>query len=49
MKAIMKNAVNRVYALLVLKDESSEEYERQIQFGSRHTARWDEPEMPMRR
>lgn len=49
MKAIMKNAVNHVYKLLVLKAEDPEEYERQIQFGARYTARWDEPEMPARR
>jgi hypothetical protein len=45
MKAIMKNAVNRVYTLLVLKAEKPEEYERQVQLGARYTARWDEPEM----
>ena len=49
MKAIMKNAVNRVYALLVLKTENPEEYERQIQFGSRCTLRGDDPEAPRRR
>jgi L-asparaginase II len=46
MKMIMKNAVNRVYALLVLKTEAPEEYESQIRFGERYAAKWDEPEMP---
>jgi hypothetical protein len=49
MKAIMKNAVDRVYGLLVFKAENPEEYDRQLQFGSRYTLRWDEPEMPARR
>lgn len=49
MKTIMKNAVNRVYALLVFRGENPEEHERQVQFGSRYTAHWDEPEMPTRR
>ncbi len=49
MKTIMKNAVDRVFALLMLKAENPEEYERQIQFGSRYTLRWDEPETPKRR
>lgn len=46
MKAIMKNAVNHLYELLVLKHEDPVEYESKIQFGERYTARWDEPEMP---
>ncbi len=49
MKSIMKNAVDRLYALLVLKTENPEEYERQIQFGSRYTLRWDDPETRRRR
>jgi hypothetical protein len=49
MKAIMKNAVNRLYELLVLKEEDPVEYESKIQFGERYTARWDEPEMPRKR
>ncbi len=43
-KAIMKNAVNRVYVLLVLKAEDPAEYEAKIRFGERYTARWDDPE-----
>jgi hypothetical protein len=46
MKSIMKNAVNRLYELLVLKEEDPVEYESKIQFGERYTARWDEPQMP---
>lgn len=49
MKAIMKNAVNHLYELLVLKHEDPVEYESKIQFGERYTARWDEPEMPRKR
>jgi hypothetical protein len=44
MKTIMKNAVNRVYALLLLKTESADEYERQLQFGDLYTRRWDDPQ-----
>jgi len=49
MKAIMKNAVNHVYQLLVLREENPVEYEAKIRFGERHTANWDKPEMPRRR
>ena len=43
MKAIMKNAVDHVYALLCLKSENPAEYETRIEFGERYTVRWDEP------
>jgi predicted transcriptional regulator len=33
MKAIIKNAVEQLYALFVLKIEKPDEYERKIQFG----------------
>ena len=46
MKLIMKNAVDHVYALLLLKNEKPEEYESQIQLGQRYTAAWDEPSQP---
>ena len=46
MKLIMKNAVDHVYALLVLMNESPTEYESQIQLGERYTRTWDEPGMP---
>ena len=49
MKAIMQNAVDRVYALLALKTEDPAEYERQIRFGERYTAKWDDPKIPTRR
>ena len=39
----MNNAVDHVYALLLLKDEKPEKYESQIQFGLRYTISWDEP------
>ena len=43
MKAIMQNAVDRVYALLALKTEDAAEYDRQIRFGERYTEKWDDP------
>ncbi len=46
MKMIMKNAVDRVYALLLLKAQDPEEYEREIRLGDRYTASWDEPGTP---
>jgi hypothetical protein len=44
MKIIMKNAVNRVYALLRLKADDPDSYSRQVAFGERSTLSWDEPE-----
>jgi hypothetical protein len=44
MKLIMKNAVNRVYALLQLKANDPDGYGRQIVFGKRCSAAWDDPE-----
>ena len=44
MKVIMKNAVNHVYKLLMLKIEDSDLYAREIALGERYTAKWDEPE-----
>src|SRR5579862_3080202 len=49
MKAIMQNAVDRVYALLALRTKDPAEYERQIRFGERYTAKWDDPKMRRRR
>ena len=49
MKLIMKNAVDHIYALLLLKEEDPLEYESKIRFGERYTAKWDEPEIPSRR
>jgi hypothetical protein len=45
MKTFTKNAVNRVYTLLALKAENPLEHEWQIEFGARHTPRWDHPEI----
>jgi hypothetical protein len=45
-RLIMRNAVNRVYRLLVLKAENPTEYERQIRFGERYTRFWDDPDNP---
>jgi hypothetical protein len=44
MKAIMKSAVNRLYALLRLKNSDPDGYAEQIAFGARYTGQWDEPE-----
>lgn len=44
MKLIMKNAVNRVYALLCLKSCDPDGYAEQIAFAQRYTARWDDPD-----
>ena len=44
MKVIMKNAVNRIYSLLLLKADDPEGYERQIAYGERCTLSWDDPE-----
>ena len=44
MNAIMKNVVNHVYKLLRLKADDPDSYERQIAYGERCTANWDEPE-----
>ena len=46
MKEIMKAAVNRVYALLRLKNSDPHGYEKEIAFGTRYVGHWDEPEGP---
>ena len=46
MRMIMKNAVDRVYAFLLLRDQDPEKCESQMHFGNRYTANWDEPETP---
>jgi hypothetical protein len=46
MKLIIKNAVDRVYALLYLKAENPVEYESRIRFGEQYTSMWDEPSPP---
>ena len=44
MKDIMKNAVNSVYTLLLLKDQEPEKYNRLVQLGLLFTVDWDDPE-----
>jgi hypothetical protein len=44
MKLIMKSAVNKVHALLRLKISDPERYEREMAYGERCAARWDDPE-----
>jgi hypothetical protein len=46
MKVIIKDAVDQIYALLVLKIENPDEYERKIQYGVRYTTQWDHPTTP---
>jgi len=43
MASIMSNAVEHVYALLLLKQENPEKYGSEIQFGERYTTNWHEP------
>jgi hypothetical protein len=43
MKSIMKRAVDTVYKLLWLKQNSSGRYEATIEFGNLYTRLWDEP------
>ena len=44
MKRILKKAVDGLYQLLWLREYEPEQYEVQINFGSRYTKHWDEPE-----
>jgi hypothetical protein len=46
MKVIMKNAVDQVYELLLLKLEEPSAYERKIQFGEKYATKWDDPTIP---
>lgn len=46
MKLIVKNAVDHIYALLLLKEEDPVEYESRIRFGDRYTSKWDDPKIP---
>ena len=43
MSLIMKNAVNKVYALLRLKSDNPDAYTCEIAYGARCAAGWDEP------
>ncbi len=44
MKNIMKNAVDHVYALLMLRDSNPDAYAANIMHGLSHAGRWDDPE-----
>ena len=43
MKNIMKQAVDKVYKLLWLKQNDPDKYETTLEFGNRYTRFWDEP------
>jgi hypothetical protein len=43
MKQIMKNAVNWMATLLMLRQYAPEEYERRIAAGLEYTSNWDAP------
>ena len=45
MKNLMKSAVIALYRLLWLRDHDRQSYEKQIAFGHRYTAHWDDPEI----
>jgi len=43
MRTIMKQAVDKVYKLLWLKQNDPEKYARTLEYGDRCTKLWDEP------
>ena len=45
MKAIMKDAVNRVYSLLYWLEKDREKFFKVLGFHAQMTARWDDPEL----
>jgi len=45
MKRIMKNAVDKVYTLLWLKERDPDKYQTFIEFGAHYTSQWDEPKL----
>jgi len=45
MKRIMKNAVDRVYTLLWLKEHDPDKYQTFIEFGGHYVSQWDEPKL----
>jgi hypothetical protein len=49
MKQIMKNALDRVYRLLSLKENDPGKYEATINFGSKYAVAWDNPAEPASR
>jgi hypothetical protein len=44
MKRIMKNAVNKIYALLWIRTHCADAYPNIISFGTRFSSHWDPPE-----
>lgn len=44
-KIVMKSAVDTVYRLLWQREFEPEKYQRNIVFGLRYTANWDDPEL----
>jgi hypothetical protein len=44
MKSITKNAVDKVFTLLWLRDNEPEKYRVVVECGALFTGRWDEPE-----
>jgi hypothetical protein len=44
MTLIMKNAVNCVYKLLRLRSTDPDRYEREMAYGERCAAKWDDPD-----
>ena len=45
MKAIMKNAVNKVYMFLQMKKTNPEDFDQFVEYMRSHTYKWDEPEL----
>jgi hypothetical protein len=44
MKRIMKSAVNKVYALLWLRENRPKSYVAMLEWGLMNTSKWDEPD-----
>jgi hypothetical protein len=43
MKLIMKNAVDRVYSLLWMKQNEPKKYAESLELGRRYSTAWDDP------
>jgi hypothetical protein len=48
MKRIMKNAVDKVYTLLWLKERDPDKYQTFIEFGAHYASQWDEPKLTLK-
>ena len=48
MKRIMKDAVDKVYTLLWLKERDPDKYQALIEFGAHYTSQWNEPKLDSR-